>query len=151
MEKYDESLKAFHKVLLLEPNNLTAKKYINDIFTKMSGKPVKEKPPAVKPLPKKKVAQPPQAKEPAKAGTVIQAAPPLAQEIKERQIKEAPPEKVPAYKISLQRLISEAERNIQKIDDQMRKQESKVKPAQSTKKEQAIEKQLSDLERRKQK
>ncbi len=149
MEKYDEALAQFRKVLLIEPNNPTAKKYINDIFTVSRGKRVKIMPPAPKPTPIKEEKKQ-ERKPPANAGIVIKAAPlPEIKEQPKKEETEIQPQKTPAYKINLQQLISEAERNIQKIDDQMRKQESKVKPAPSAKKEQAIEKQLSELERKK--
>lgn len=153
MEKYDEALAQFRKALLLDPNNRTAKKYIDDIFVKTSGKRIKTKPaPAVNPKPKAKpalAAKPaPDKPAPTKPLPVKQSAPE-----KEESVHRAAPsaQKISAYKISLQRLILEAQRNIQKIDEQMRRQESKPKPKQSVSKEDVIEKQLSELERRKQK
>jgi tetratricopeptide (TPR) repeat protein len=151
MEKYDEALAQFRKALLLDPNNRTAKKYIDDIFTKASGRRVKTKPaPVINPEPKAKPV--PIAKSvPDKSATTKPLPAKQPAPVKEESVHQAAPsaQKTSAYKVSLQRLILEAQKNIQKIDDQMRRQESKPKPEQSVSKEDVMEKQLAAAESRK--
>ncbi|MDD5596204.1 MAG: tetratricopeptide repeat protein, partial [Candidatus Omnitrophica bacterium] len=40
MGKYDDALEEFRKVLLVEPNNVTAQQYINEIFQREKAQPV---------------------------------------------------------------------------------------------------------------
>jgi tetratricopeptide (TPR) repeat protein len=151
MEKYDDALTQLRKALLLDPNNRTAKKYIDDIFVKTSGKRIKTKPtPTVRPEPKAKPA--PMAKSvPDKSAPTKSLPAKQPASVKEENVHQAAPsaQKTSAYKISLQRLILEAQRNIQKIDEQIRKQESVLKPKQSVSKEEVMEKQLAATESKK--
>jgi hypothetical protein len=165
MGRYEDALVEFNKALMLDPKNKIAKQYTAIIFKEavqtgtVPAKATPDVPKGTVPI-RKEIVPAPQPK-PTPSGTVPSGKQAIASTGTVFRGKETlgtvpsgkqaiastgtvpMPKKLPAYKLTLQQLVAEAEKNIKLINQKMQKE--------ATTKDQAIEKQLLDLERKKQK
>jgi len=147
MGRYEDALTEFNKALMIDHKNKVAKKYTGIIFkeTTPSGTVPAKATPAISKgtVPTKKETAPAPSLRDSPLGAV-------SQELRRGQSLSAgtvpvlrPAPKALPHKLTLQQLVAEAEKNIKIIDQKIQKEEAN--------KEQAIDKQLLQLERQKKK